>query len=81
MPIHYIHMEHGRAAPFHRADAVSQAGEVRSEDGRSNFYGIVHNFSAAILPDWCFCSHRALSNENHSAQDPKFLLRHNHLDG
>jgi hypothetical protein len=63
MPVHYIHMEHGRAAAFHRADAVSQAGEVRSEDGRGDFNGIIHDFSGDILPDWRFGIHGAISNE------------------
>jgi hypothetical protein len=51
MAVHYIDMEHRRAAAFHRANAISQAREVRGKDGRSNFDRIIHNFSADILPD------------------------------
>jgi hypothetical protein len=51
MTVHHIHVEHGRAAALHRADAVAQAGEIRRQDGRGNLDGVSHHFSAHILPD------------------------------
>jgi hypothetical protein len=51
MAVHYIHVQHRRAAALHGANAVSEARKIRGQDGRRNFHRIFHGISAHILPD------------------------------
>jgi hypothetical protein len=69
MPVHYIHVEHRRAAALDGANPLPKAREVRGEDGRSNLDGIGHNFSAVILPDSRFSWHRAGARNEKSPGD------------
>jgi hypothetical protein len=58
MSIHHIHMEKRCAALLDRANSFSQAGKISGKYGWSDFNGIVHGFSADILPDSRNCLNR-----------------------
>jgi hypothetical protein len=72
MAVHYIHVQHRRATPFHRANTVTQTGKVRCKDGRRDFNRVFHGFSADIVPDSRFGLNRVARIKKYQAMSQSY---------